>query len=367
MSRIAILGAGGFVGARFVELAVAGQTLEVTPVVRSGRSLARLSRFGVAHKTADVSRVESLRPAISGCEVIVNLTTGEPPEMAANTKAICEACEAERARLLIHISSAEVFGRVDDPHLSDDSPPDLGHWMAYARGKGRAEAVLQAQMPRVSFPIVVLRPGLIWGPRSSWAAGAAQDLMEERAFLLDEGKGICNLMFVDNLIRSIIGVIGHPTRPSGFYNVADNEEVTWADYYRELAHRLNLAFQKITFLPRAEYVPSLIDHLREFRESKAMSRLNRLIPVEARPIMEDQVRRALSLLRFRKAKTSAGPRITRTLWHLQLTRHRLPTEKFKQTFGAHNHYTFLQAMERTCQWLRFAGFALPSEVGGRLA
>jgi hypothetical protein len=191
--------------------------------------------------------------------------------------------------------------------------------------------------------------------------------MEQRAFLLDEGKGICNLMFVDNLIHSIIGIIGHPTGAPGFYNVADDEEVTWADYYRELARRLNLVFQKITFLPRAEYVPSLIDHLREFRESKTMSLLNRLIPVEARPILEDQVRRALGLLRSRKAKSAPGPRITRTLWHLQLTRRRLPTIKFKQTFGAHNQFTFLQAMERTCQWLRFAGFALPSEAGGKPA
>jgi nucleoside-diphosphate-sugar epimerase len=363
MNRIAILGAGGFVGARFVEMAAAAQISNVLPIVRSSRNLARLCRFGLDCRQADVSHLESIRPAIAGCDVVVNLTTGNPPEMAANIRTICKACEIERSRLFIHISSAEVFGRVEDSHLSDDSAPDLRHWMAYARGKGQAEMVLRELMGEAPFPIVVLRPGLIWGPRSSWASGAAEDLMSHQAFLLDQGKGICNLMFVDNLIHSIIGIIRSSPAP-GFYNVGDDDEVTWADYYRELAHRLNLRFDKITFLPRAEYSTGLLDHLREFRESKAMSRINALIPVGVRPILENQARRVVGLLRSNDAKTSHGPRITRTLWHLQLTRHRLPTEKFKRTFGAHNLYSFRQAMGKTCQWLRFSGFSLPSGVGG---
>ena len=62
---------------------------------------------------------------------------------------------------------------------------------------------------------------------------------------------------------------------------------------------------------------------------------------------------------------SQQPRVTRLLWHLQFTRHKLPTDKFKQAFGRHNKYTFVQAMETTCSWLRFAGFALPPTCGGK--
>src|SRR6185369_17001103 len=109
------------------------------------------------YRRGDVSCVESLSSAISGCDVVLNLTIDDPLQMATNTKVICKACTTEGIQLLIHISSAEVFGRVEDPNINDDSPPDLHHWMAYARGKGQAEVILRKQMRRAPFAIVVLR------------------------------------------------------------------------------------------------------------------------------------------------------------------------------------------------------------------
>src|SRR5204863_129180 len=100
-SKIAVLGAGSFVGARLIEMAAAAGSTKVVPIVRSCKSLARLSKFGVEYRRGDVSRVESLGPAISGCDVVLNLTIDEPLQMATNTKAICKACETAGVQLLI--------------------------------------------------------------------------------------------------------------------------------------------------------------------------------------------------------------------------------------------------------------------------
>src|SRR4029079_13483706 len=105
--------------ARLAEMAVAAGTPNVIPVVRSCKSLAKLSKLGVEYRQGDVSRVESLRPAIAGCATVLNLTIDDPLQILANTKNICEACEKEGVQLLIHLSSAEVFGRVENPQLSD--------------------------------------------------------------------------------------------------------------------------------------------------------------------------------------------------------------------------------------------------------
>lgn len=345
-------------------MAVASGASNVVPIVRSCKSLARLSKLGTEYRRGDVSCAQSLESAISGCHVVLNLTIDDAVKIAANTKTICEACEKQGVQLLIHISSAEVFGRADNPHINDDSPPDLHHWMAYARGKGRAEVILRQQMHRAPFAIVVLRPGLIWGPRSSWAATTALDLMEERAFLASGGTGICNLMFVDNFIYSILGIMQHPTPPSGFYNVSDDEEVTWAYFYDQLTRGLNLDARKITAIRTTRYVPSLTERLRELRQTKTMHCFNAIIPTNLRPLLEKQARRALGLFNSNGANMSSQPRVTRSLWQLQLTRHKLSTQKFNQTFGRQNKYTFAQAMKMTCSWLRFAGFALTPESGG---
>lgn len=366
MKRIAVLGAGGFVGGRLLEMAVGTGIADVVPVVRSCKSLGGISKLGVAYKMSDVSRVESLQPAIGGCEVVLNLTIDAPWRMGANTAAICQACRTAGVQLLIHISSAEVYGRVEDPQIHDDSLPDRRHWMAYARGKGEAELVLRQHMNRVPFSIVALRPGLVWGPRSFWTAAAAQDLMEGRAFLVNGGTGICNLMFIDNLLHSVLGITRQSSWPSGFYNVADDEEVTWGEYYGELARHLNFDARKVTVFPPSRYVPSLTERLRELRQRKTMCRFQEMLPSRLRPLLERPVRRALGLVHPITRSVPQKPRVTRQLWHLQQTRHKLKTDKFSRTFGKQNRYSFAEGMEKTCAWLRFAGFVQPPEKRGAL-
>jgi len=363
--KLAILGAGSFVGARLVEMSVAADADDIVPVIRSCKSLARVSKFGVQSRRGDASSVESLRPAIRDCGVVLNLTIGDPLELAANTRSICEACAAEKVRLLIHMSTAEVFGRAEDPNLNDDSEPNVRHWMAYARGKAQAERVLKERMRQAPFSIVVLRPGLVWGPRSSWTVEPAEDLANHQAFLVNEGTGICNLIYIDNLIGSIEQIRRQSNPASGFYNVADNETTTWADYYRELARQLSVSFDRVARLGPGDYSPGLTERLREWRQTRLVRTLENAVPTGARPVIERQIRRVLGFRRNGSVAASPQPRVTRSLWHVQLTRHKLPTAKFKQTFGKGNPYTFRQAMEMTAAWLRFAGFTTPTLEGGK--
>ena len=53
MVRMAILGAGGFIGNRAVEMLHLGGRFEVIPVVRTAQSLALASRFELDSRVAD--------------------------------------------------------------------------------------------------------------------------------------------------------------------------------------------------------------------------------------------------------------------------------------------------------------------------
>jgi nucleoside-diphosphate-sugar epimerase len=362
---VAILGAGGFVGARLVEMGIAAGRSDLVPVVRSCRSLARLSKFGVQPRWGDVSRTEELRPAIRGCSVVVNLTVGDYFRLEANTRNIYEACAAEQARLLIHVSSAEVFGRVENSELNEDSEPDSRHWMAYARGKARAELALRPRMRNAPFAIVVLRPGLVWGPASPWTVEPAADLLNQQAFLADGGTGICNLIYIDNLIGAIRRVVHHPKPRSGFYNVADRETITWGDYYGELARRLNVPLDRVPRLGAGDYVPKLGERLQEWRQTKVIRHIEGAIPGPSMRRLKKQLRQAWRLIHANSVPASPRPRVTRSLWHLQHTRHKLPTAKFDEVFGKAQEFTFMQAMDKTCAWLRFAGFASSAPAGGQ--
>jgi nucleoside-diphosphate-sugar epimerase len=357
MKRIAILGAGGFVGARFVEFATLTGEFDVVPVIRSFKSAARLARFGQCWHRADAGRIEELRPAIAGCDAVVNLTLGDFDGLPAAALAIWDACAAEQVPLLVHLSSAEVFGRVEDPNLHDDSPLLARHWMAYARGKAAAELALRGRFEDQRVACVILRPGLIWGPRSPWVAGPASQMAAGKAFLFGGGRGICNLFYLDNLMHSIVGVIESGTRESGCYNVADNETTTWFDYYQALARELGVEFSTIHQLQAQQYRVGLLDRVEGLRQTALGKRLKSALSKSAK----QRIKRAVSLLR--KTPPTSGPvprsfpQVTRSDWHLQNTCHKLPTAKFAKAFGDLNRYSFDDAMVRTGQWLNFAGFA----------
>lgn len=357
MKRIAVLGAGGFVGTRLVEFAALTGAAEVIPVIRSLKSAASLSRFGRNWVLANANSPGELGSAIANCDAVVNCTVGELNRLAATTTGIWESCAAMNVPRLVHISSAEVFGRAEEPDMHDDSPPVARHWMQYARAKAAAEQALRPRLGDKRLCCIVLRPGLVWGPRSPWVEKPASQLLASTAFLLGGGRGICNLLYVDNLIFSILGVVESREAPSGFYNVADDELIRWCDYYAALARELKVDFSEIHQLPAGPFKQTLSSRLEALKDTTVLNRLKLRL---GKPTKE-RLKKVLSLLKTPVPDSGPVPPprpiVTRSDWHLQNTLNKLPTSKFTRAFGRLNRLSFEEAMSLTGEWLRFAGFA----------
>ena len=361
MIRVAVVGAGGFVGARMIEMAqLRGGVLdgcELVPVVRRYRGLGRLARLGpLAYRMADASKPETLREAFAGCDVVVNLTMGDDSRIAPDVANLFEACARSGISCFIHFSSAEVFGRCDRPRLSDDSDWQRDHWMAYAREKGRAEDWLR-RVPAGEGPsVVTLRPGLVWGPRSSWVAGPAQAIRDGAAFLFDGGRWACNLCYVDNLAYAVTAVARGQARESGFYNIGDPDRPDWRGYYLGLAAKLGMTEPAFRELDAAEYRESLADRLIAVKRHRALGWLRRRLRSSTKQAVNHRIlvlRRAFSppLEHYVPAL-----QVGKGMWWLQTTRYLLPTSKFQEVFKP-TQLSFREGLERTGAWLRFAGFA----------
>jgi FkbM family methyltransferase len=357
--RVAILGAGGFVGARLLEMAVHGGRTDIVPVVRAFRSVARVANLGMQYRLGDASRADSLETAFAGCEAVVNLTMGDPADILRNTESIYTAAVAAGARLLVHLSSATVYGQVERPDLPDDAPPQLDHWMPYAREKGRAENWLRERMADARLAIVVLRPGLIWGPRSPWVLGPAAELVRGAAYLVGDGGGVCNLMYVDNLVRSIDAVVAHPAPVSGFYNVADDETTTWREYYAALAAGLGVNAAKIHTVPGDRYRAGADGFVEQLKQLAPYRWLKNRLPQETKAAIKLHLKRALASDRPAQPGAGAKPAVTRDMWQLQTTRHPLPNARFQAVFGHQNPISFASGLAASLAWLRFIGLDGP--------
>jgi 2-alkyl-3-oxoalkanoate reductase len=356
---VAIVGAGGFVGARFLERATLDGRTDVVPVVRAFRSLARNAHLGIPHRLGDAARPETLARAFAGCEAVVNLAVGDPSEILREAESVYAAAVAADVRLLVHLSSATVYGQVDRPNLPDDAPPQRDHWMLYARQKGLVENFLRERMGDRRLAIVVLRPGLIWGPGSPWLLEPARELMRGSAYLVGDGGGVCNLMYVDNLVRSIDAVVRHRPRSSGFFHVGDDETTTWRKYYGALAGSLGVEMATVRSVSGARYSTSVRDRLNSVQATATYRWLKARLSLETRTAMKLRLRRSLAQDPVDPLGTNRGPVVTRPMWHLQTTRHSLPTAKFLQTFGHQNQTSFSSGVAASVAWLRFIGLAQP--------
>jgi 2-alkyl-3-oxoalkanoate reductase len=360
MCPIAIIGAAGFVGTRLIETCLLSGITGIRPVVRNNYNLARLCRFGLYEKVriADAENEQRVLEAVQGFPVVVNLMSGDPAGIVQSTRAIHEACVKGGVRRLIHLSSAVVYGQVDSPDLHDDSPLVKDHWMPYARAKISAEQLLSDASGKNPLEIVMLRPGIVWGPRSRWSFNAASALKANSAFLVGDGSGICDTIYIDNLVACILACCDLETELAGAYNVADAELVTWADFYASLADFAGYDMAKMPTVAADRFHPSLDSLLQDFASTQFYHILKRSISVEQRA----KIKRMLSALRSPKAPAGApldqGPpkiEVQRDMWNLQKTRYKLPTRKFEEKLGFTPPVSFQEGTRMTINWLRFLG------------
>ncbi|MBI3690016.1 MAG: NAD(P)-dependent oxidoreductase, partial [Mycolicibacterium aromaticivorans] len=265
MRRIALIGAGGYVGARLIEKSVLLGEPSLVPIVRSWRSQGRLARYGVRTVQGDANDAASMVPHLEGCGMAVNLTMGDNASMVDNAQAIHEACRRAGVPLLVHMSSAEIFGRAEAADLKENSAPTTRHWMEYGRAKAATESWLRTQF-NGPVKVVILRPGLIWGPGSGWLVQPAQSLIDGTAYVFNDGRGICNLIHVDNLIRHVEELARAEQVESAIFNVSDVETLTWMDYYAAVAQQLGIDSSTIRKLPESAFREGLMAKVAELAQ-----------------------------------------------------------------------------------------------------
>ena len=71
--------------------------------------------------------------------------------------------------------------------------------------------------------------------------GCGKGNCERTRLFLEGGKGICNTIYVDNLVNAIQLAIDKPTAAGKTFLVGDEETVTWRDFYAPICQHLKSA------------------------------------------------------------------------------------------------------------------------------
>ena len=358
LPKIAILGASGFVGSRLLEMFHLRQMAILQPVVRNFSSLARLARFDLDWCIADARDQAAMTKAFSGCDAVVNLIAADPAIIVENATASYLAAKAAGVKRMVFMSSASVHGQAPEPGTDESSLLHTHHRFAYNNAKVCAERALIALRKSSSVELSILRPGIVFGPRSRWVKDIADQLLSDSAYLIDDGQGICNSIYVDNLIEAIGLALTVPAADRDVFIVGDRERVTWLEFYQHIADGLGRDLSSVHRLEAPQFKNGLTEKFVALRAGKPVQALLPLVPSS----LKEAVKGAMHAVTAPPAPSpwalpnQTGPQVTEEFVALHQCSVQLPWKKAESILGYQPIVSFADGMKRSIGWLEFAGY-----------
>ena len=357
---IAVVGANGFIGTRLVETLHLDGGYRVRPVVRRASALASSARFSLEGRIADALDGFAMREALVGCDSAVHCVAGDAWTIMRSAEVVYRAAFAAGCRRLVYISSASVHGQGPAQGTDERSPLSDRQPLAYNNAKVRAEQSLDRLYRRTRLELVVLRPGIVFGPRSSWISGLADAILAGTACFAGENAGVCNAVYVDNLVNAIRLAIESRRAVGETYLVGDDTELTWREFYRPVAEAFGVRVEQFPILPVPTVQPGFDSSIGWIRASGLIRAAFKRAP--------DRLKRVLrvfhaGLRSVQRPTPGAVPSLEMALLHA--CRYRLPWRKARDQLGYSPIVGTEEAFRRTIGWLSFAGYpvtAAPSSA-----
>jgi len=346
--KIGVVGAGGFIGYRLCEWLILNDRAEVTPIIHSAKNFALLGRFDIKAEFADLLDLPSLEESFKGKDVIIHAAVGDDETIVQGIANTLKAAKNAGVKRIVYLSTACVYGNAPAAGTDEESPFMKDQKFSYNNSKIRAEGVINELKEELSLDVIILRPFLVWGPRSQyWVIDLGEAIRSGKAFLIEDGQGVCNSTYVDNLIEAIwLSVITENCKNSDFI-ITDNEQVSWKDFYYSLA-RIYGVDLRVTNISCHELM-KVVSNQRLRRRNLLKATLFR---IGARVLPQEIKSRIVNASPILAALPESY--IDEELSSLQLARYTLSCEKAREFLGYTGHVSFAEGMQLTGSWLRFA-------------
>jgi dihydroflavonol-4-reductase len=240
VSNILITGGTGFIGSHLAEL-LRRKDHAVSCLVRDRANLRWLTGLDVDIRTGDCLQQETLTEAVKQASLVVHAAGATKAIRARDyytvnhigTRNILEACARYnpgiKKFILISSLAAAGPGAEGKPAKESDPPHPVSD---YGRSKLLAEQ--EALAYRDKFPVTILRPTAVYGPRDRdmyelfrWACrGLTLEILGGERFL--------NFCFVGDLVEAIVLAVEKKTPSGSIYFVAEERPYSWSEFRQAL-------------------------------------------------------------------------------------------------------------------------------------
>jgi len=264
--RVLITGVNGFIGGRLAERLAQGEGARVRGLVRgvgarhshdfvagsnqpsdakSNISSNLITANAVPLRDAemfagDVVDVDAVRRAVDDCDIVIHCAAMQSGRahlddyrrvnVGGTLNLLRAAREANTVRF-VHISTISVHGVPPPRDVNADSPLSFrGDFYSVSKAEGERAAWQFARENKIA--LTVIRPACTFGPRSNaWTVIPLRRAKRNRPVLIGDGNGICNAVYIDNLVDLILLALKNDAASGHAFIGAEGRGVTWREFY----------------------------------------------------------------------------------------------------------------------------------------
>jgi nucleoside-diphosphate-sugar epimerase len=264
-----------------------------------------------------------------------------------------------------------VHSQAPAPGTTEDSPLSKQQPFPYNTAKIDAEQRLLQLRAKGSVEVVIFRPGIVFGPRSGRVIEVAEQLLNGTACFINQGKGICNTVYIDNLVYAMQLAMTADAADGQAFFVGDRELVTWWDFYAAFAKALGVDPTQIPTVPVPEFAaPSRKQQLiGSIRESEWMQKALSLVSDELKQTLKQAIpkRKKSSAVAPPASPTQPQPTVKQPIMSqemalLQQSQYKLPFDKAEKILGYEPIVSFEDACRHSIDWLLRSGNIILKQI-----
>ena len=274
-----VTGGSGFIGGRLIEVLVRQGGARVRTLVRAttsaGGGASRAAAAGAEIVFGSLLDEALLECELEGADIVFHCAYGMHGSLAAQrevtvegTRKLARAAGRAGVKQFVHLGTVASYGGNTPEMVPEDfEDPKLWPW-PYAHDKRDGERALAEEAATNGLPFTILRLGAIYGPYGgSYTVIPLATLAERRIALVDDGAGIANATYVDDVIQAMLRAALH-SGTGQRYMIRGPDQPTWRDFY-ECYERM-LGAGGLVSLTRAE--------MKRARRAEFTASAKRLLP-----------------------------------------------------------------------------------------
>lgn len=239
-----VTGGTGFIGFHVVQsLLDRGERVRV--LLRRTSNAAALERLGIELFYGDLTDKSSLDGIAENVNHVIHLAGmlggAKVPEQQyweVNVRGTANLLDQFRDKPLerfVYCSTTGVLGPISNPPADETWP--LHPSNLYELTKGEGEILVQRYGQDMNMPVVIIRPGLVYGPGNLHLLGLFRTIQQGLFFLIGTGASLLDPVYIDDAVQGLLLGLYCPPAVGHTYIIAGERPVTVA----ELAHAIGQA------------------------------------------------------------------------------------------------------------------------------